>query len=302
MIQISSQFSAMIIAREGELAVRWVEAIPSTLNDLFKAWNLQQDGAALYGMCAVVLPVRTPNGDRHVLKLGWIDEETRAEAPALRAWAGRGAVSMTRFDETSGAMLLERLDERRVLIDVPIDNALNIAAGILRELRVPSVTGLRKASDSAKRWKTEFLDDWERLAKPCSETVLNFAVQLCAELEKPTEDAWILHGDYHYANILGRSEESWAVIDPMALAGDPAYEVVPLLRNRWEEIRGDGSNNAAVVQRLERFADLAEIDLLTTYQWCLVRSVDDAMWFQENGYIDRAEISWNIVESMFKCL
>ncbi|QFZ18898.1 aminoglycoside phosphotransferase family protein [Saccharothrix syringae] len=287
----------MMIAREGEPARRWVAQLPSTVAELLEAWRLRLDGAPLYGMCAVVLRVRTEEG-RGALKVGWVDDETRAEPLGLRAWAGRGAVALLRSEERVGAMLLERLDERRTLLDVPIDEALDIAAVILAELRVPAVEGLNNAGDTAARWGKEFLDDWKRLDRPCSEEMLSRAVELCEELATCAVEPSTLHGDFHYANILGRGERAWAAIDPKPLAGDPAYEVVPLLRNRWAEIRGDDPTGAAVRRRVLRFAELASLDPDTTYKWCLVRTVDDAMWFQEHGYPDRAEIAWDIARSM----
>ncbi|MCI4066792.1 aminoglycoside phosphotransferase family protein [Micromonospora sp. R77] len=292
----------MIVEREGEPGRTWIDQLPATVAGLLEKWELHQDGPPLYGMCAVVLRVRTANGGRGALKVGWIDDETRAESLALQTWAGRGAVSVLRSDEASGAMLLERLDEQRTLHDVPIEQALDIAAAILKDLRVPAVAGLRSTSDTAARWSGEFLEDWERLGRPCDEALLTSAVQLCKELSVPPAEPSLLHGDFHYANILGRGEDGWAAIDPKPQSGDPAYEVVPLLRNRWSEIRGGDATNATVERRMERFAEVAVLDLATTYKWCLVRSVDDALWFQENGYADLAEISWDIARSMFESL
>lgn len=302
MIQISDEFAGMIIAREGEAAREWVEQLPSTVDSLLREWELTQDAQPLYGMCAVVLGVRTANGGPGALKVGWIDVETRAEPSALRAWGGRGAALLLREDGASGAMLLERLDERRVLLDVPIEQALDIAAAILGSLRVPAVQGLRVTSDTAGRWSKEFPEDWQRLGEPCSESLVTSAVQVCRELAVPPPELSTLHGDFHYANILGRGAHDWAAIDPKPLNGDPAYEVVPLLRNRWPEIRGDDPSSATVERRMRRFAELAALDLAATYKWCLVRSVDDAMWFQENGYADRAHISWDIAELMLDAL
>lgn len=292
----------MILSREGEQARQWVETLPTTVEGLVEEWGLRQDGSPMYGMCAVVLPVRTPSGEQGALKVGFVDSETRAEPLALRAWDGRGAVRLLRSEDSTGAMLLERLDEQRVLLDVPIQRALDIAAGILGALRAPAVPGLRQASDTAARWETEFPEDWERLGKPCSRVLLLSAVELCTQLAVPPSEPSILHGDFHYANILGRGADGWAAIDPKPLAGDPTYEVVPLLRNRWEEIRGGESGNATVERLMRRFADMAQLDLEVTCQWALVRSVDDALWFQENDYPDRAKISWDIAESMSACL
>ena len=292
----------MILDREGEAARGWLEALPRTLRELLGRWRLRQDGAPLYGMCAVVLPVHCEDGQWGVLKVSWLDDETQLEPLALRTWGGAGAVSVLRADEEVGAMLLERLDERRILLHVPIQEALDAAATLLRELRVPAPAGLRSAGDFAARWGTEFLEDWRRLGKPCPEELIFSAVELCAELAAPPTEPSLLHGDFHYANILGRDKDAWAAIDPKPLKGDAAYEVVPLLRNRWSEIRGGDETNVTVQRRLERFAGMAELTPLTVRRWCLVRSVDDAMWFQENGYGARAEVSWDIAKSMFAAL
>jgi streptomycin 6-kinase len=288
----------MILNREGEAARDWLEALPYTVGDLLDRWRLRQEGPSMYGMCAVVLPVHCEDGKRGALKVSWVDDETRLESVALRTWSGHGAVTVLRTDEVSGAMLLERLDERRVLLDVPIQEALDTAAALLRELRVPAPAGFRSVGDIAARWGTEFFEDWRRLGKPCPEKLISSAVDVCAELAVLASEPSLLHGDFHYANILGRGKDSWAAIDPKPLKGDPAYEVVPLLRNRWSEIRGDDETNATVRQRVERFAEMAELEPMTVCRWCLVRSVDDAMWFQEHGYEARAEISWDIARSM----
>ena len=302
MIQISTDFSAMILRREGETAREWLKTLPYTVGGLLDRWHLRQEGPPMYGMCAVVLPVHCEDGKRGALKVTWVDEETRLESVALCTWGGHGAVSVLRTDEVAGAMLLERLDERRVLLDVPIQEALDTAAGLLRKLRVPAPAELRSVGDIAARWGTEFLEDWRRLGEPCPEKLISSAVDVCAELAVPPSESSLLHGDFHYANILGRGKDAWAAIDPKPLKGDPAYEVVPLLRNRWSEIRGGDETNATVRKRIERFAEMAELEPMTVRWWSLVRSVDDAMWFQEHGYEARAEISWDIARSMVEDL
>ena len=289
----------MILGREGDAARDWLEALPYTVGDLLDRWHLRQEGPSMYGMCAVVLPVHCEDGKRGALKVSWLDDETRLESVALRTWGGHGAVSVLRTDEMVGTMLLERLDERRVLLDVPIQEALDTAAYLLRELRIPAPAGLRRVGDIAARWATEFLEEWRRLGEPCPEELVSSAVDVCAELAVLPSESSLLHGDFHYANILGRGKDAWAAIDPKPLKGDPAYEVVPLLRNRWSEVRGGDETNDTVRQRVERFARMAELEPITVCWWCLVRSVDDAMWFQEHGYESRAEISWDIAGSMF---
>lgn len=134
-------------------------------------------------------------------------------------------------------MLLERLDERRVLLDVPVQEALDIAAELLRALRVPAPPELTGIGDIAARWGAEFRKEWRRLGQPCPERLLSSAVDLCVELAGLASESWLLHGDYHYGNILGRGDDAWVVIDPKPLKGDAAYEVVP-----GAEVRGSGGD------------------------------------------------------------
>lgn len=300
MLQVADHFAKMILSREGEQSRAWLEGLPASIDRLVGLWDLEIEGEPLYGMCAVVLRGRVRGGERIALKVSWIDNETRFEPLALGAWAGRGAVSLLGVEEASGAMLLERLDERRTLLEVPIETALDVAAGLLKDLRVPAIPDLRRAGDIASRWGNEFHSEWHALGKPCDEALVRSAVELCHELAEPVPVASTLHGDFHYANMLGRGDTDWATIDPKPLTGDPAYEVVPLLRNRWSDIRGGEATVSTIDGRMRRFADLAELDLAATLKWCLVRSVDDAMWFHDNGYARNAEISWDIAKTMYE--
>ena len=52
----------------------------------------------------------------------------------------------------------------------------------------------------------------------------------------PAIDSRMIHGDLHYFNVLAADREPWLVIDPKPMAGDPHYEVAPMLWNRWEEV------------------------------------------------------------------
>jgi streptomycin 6-kinase len=45
----------------------------------------------------------------------------------------------------------------------------------------------------------------------------------------------LLHTDLHDENVLAGDREQWLAIDPKPLVGDAAFEVAPLLWNRWDE-------------------------------------------------------------------
>ena len=55
----------------------------------------------------------------------------------------------------------------------------------------------------------------------------------------------MIHGDLHYENVLAADREPWLAIDPKPMAGDPHYEVAPMLWNRWDEVVASGTCGTA---------------------------------------------------------
>lgn len=93
----------------------WVRNLPGLVAGTLDRWSLRIDGPVGHGMAGLVLPV--------------------VRAAGLRTWAGRDAVLLLDHDETTGAMLLKRLDAARPLSALPDDaEALTILAGLLARL------------------------------------------------------------------------------------------------------------------------------------------------------------------------
>lgn len=90
-MQVPADFSALILDREGEAAREWLGSLPQVIGELLDRWRLRRAGSPWQGMCAVVVPVRGEDGRCCALKVSWVDDETRLEPVALRAWAGRVA-------------------------------------------------------------------------------------------------------------------------------------------------------------------------------------------------------------------
>ena len=90
----------------------------------------------------------------------------------------------------------------------------------------------------------------------------------------PATDAALIHTDLHYANVLAADREPWLVIDPKPLAGDPAYEVAPLLWNRWDEAVATGQpSGGAVLDRMFTVVDVAALDEDRVRDWVVVREL-----------------------------
>ena len=88
----------------------------------------------------------------------------------------------------------------------------------------------------------------------------------------------MIHGDLHYENVLAADREPWLVIDPKPMAGDPHYEVAPLLWNRWDEVVASGDVRDAVRRRFHTVVDTAGLDEDRARDWVVVREMHNAMW------------------------
>jgi streptomycin 6-kinase len=251
----------------------WIDALPRLSRDVIAQWRLRPDGPATHGYCSLVLPVRTSDGAAAVLKISFPDDESEHEHLALRRWGGDGAVKLLSADPHRRALLLERLGEDD-LTKVTDVEACQIVAGLYRHLHVPAMPQLRTLTSYLDRWTGE-LADLSRSA-PIPHRLVEQTLSLCADLSTDqTTAARVIHGDLHYANVLAGDRRRWLVIDPKPVNGDPAYEIAPMLWNRFDELTGDVRDG--VRRRFYTLVHAAGFDEDRARAWVVVRMVLNAM-------------------------
>jgi streptomycin 6-kinase len=262
----------------------WITGLPRLAADLLDRWALRRDGAPSCGAIALVLPVVLADGTPAVLKLQPIDDETVGEPIALRAWAGNGAVRLLRHDPESGAMLLERLNSGRSLAAVPDDlAALRTLSELLGRLNaVPAPEGLRRLADIA----AGMLDRVPRALAGRSDPAQRRLIDGCADAVRqllPEPGDRLLHWDLHYQNVLAAEGGSWVAIDPKPLAGDPGFELLPALHNRWDDVVATGNVSRAVRIRFDLMTEVLGLDRRRAVGWTLGRVLQDMLWDLEKG-------------------
>jgi streptomycin 6-kinase len=277
---------AKIVARDGEAGRRWAEGLPDLVRQYVADWDLRIDGGVLHGYSALIVPVLDPDGARAMLKLSWPDDDTKAEPTALAAWAGRGAVKLLARDDDNGVLLLERLGTS--LQDHPdATAAAAIAGGVMATLHaVPAPEGV--PADLAERQLEDLPTHWQRLGKPFPERILTAALKGYAAMR---EGKALLHGDLHFANVLS-SRAGWRAIDPIPLKGEPGYEILPLLRNRFDELDG------GLRRRFGAIVEAAQLDRERAVSCTLARAADDALWFRTHDRRPEAEIADHILATL----
>lgn len=223
----------------------------------------------------LVLPVeRTADGTRAALKMQILDDETEGEPIGLRVWDGAGVVRLLDHDAATGTMLLERLDEARPLTSVAdTREALGVVAGLLARLvAVPAPQGLRGLGDIAAGMLAEVPGAAERLDAEDAAVLRDCAAAVREVAGEPGDR--LLHWDLHLGNILAAEREPWLAIDPKPLAGDPGFDLLPALLDRFDPD-----------EVLWRFDLLAEVvgDRERAVAWTLGRVLQNGLWDVEDG-------------------
>ncbi|MFB4194649.1 aminoglycoside phosphotransferase family protein [Streptomyces carpaticus] len=283
-IEVPAGLAASYAAYHGARGATWIAGLPRLAATLLERWDLRPDGPAAHGVCALVLPVvRTTDGTPAALKLQMVDEETAGEPRALAAWDGDGAVRLLAHDAASGAMLLERLAPRS-LEDVPDDlAALEVLSGLLARLAtVPAPPGLRTLAGIGARMLERVPAALAAYHDPADRALYADCAAALREV-LPEPGGALLHWDLHYANVLAGEREPWLAIDPKPLAGDPCFDLLPALHNRFAEITGAPDPLRALRRRFDLMTATAALDRDRAVAWTLARILQNALWAAESG-------------------
>ena len=248
----------------------WLRTVPSLITGALERWDLDVAGDPRNGWTAIVVPVRR-GGEDLVLKVTWPHPEGLHEHLALRLWDGRHAVRLVAADPRHCALLLERLDADTDLFTLTPEAACAVVGGLLRQLHVP-------APDAFLDLTAYLVPHLERMAtRPAvPRRIRERTLGLFTDLSGNAPSRALLHTDLHYENVL-RGRGKWLAIDPKPLRGHPAFELLPLLWNRHDELEGRPFR-IAMRRRLEIATEAAGIDVDLAYAWSRLRSGLEISW------------------------
>ncbi len=286
MIDIPDALIATQSKYNGAAGRAFLAALPGLAAEFLERWGLRRDGEALYGVCALVLPVvRVADGRPAALKLQAVDAETAGEPLALRVWgAAAGAVELLDHDPATGTMLLERLEGRCSLSGTAdVREAVRIIAELLAGLtavRAPVGCGLRGLGEVSARMAAAAPGAAGLLAEAEERRLLVDCGAAVREVAGEPGDR-LLHWDLHFGNVLaGRGGPAgqgarWVAIDPKPLVGDPGFELFPALVNQFDA--------EAVGWRFDLMTEVLGLDRARARAWTLGRVLQNACWGAEDG-------------------
>ena len=272
MFVVPEAFAVATLAREGEAGRQWLAELPRMVDELCQRWGLVIDGAPMHGYLGVVVPV-CRDAELCVVKVSWLDASNTDEALALAAWQGAGAVRLLAVEPALHAMLLERLDHRRSLHELPVDEALVVAGGLLRRLAIPTTANFRPLPTMAAEIAQSLPARWIKYGRPLPRRVLDRASELTQHYG-PVAANLLVNYDLHYDNILAGQRAPWLAVDPKVVIGDPEFGIAQLLMNRLEEIVA----SSGLDRHFTLLCEAAELNTELARAWTLVRCIDYWLW------------------------
>lgn len=274
----------------------WLASLPGLLAGRLGQWQLTVDLEPGHlpwnGHGGLVVPVRQA-GIRAVLKVAYPHDEARVERHALSLWNGHGAVRLLASDAGTCSMLLERLDAGRSLQDVPLEAAMVVWGGLMRQLTLkpdhrPEWREFSHVAARAEQWSDDLPADWEQLGRPFPRWLLEAALEVCqtrGAVGRRAGTDVLVNTDFHYLNILARTgapelprPEDFAAIDPQPMIGEAEFAVAPLLWNRLRDLPSVDPRKG-LLERCRDFSAAAGLDPEVARQWSLAREVENALWY-----------------------
>ncbi|MEU9284131.1 aminoglycoside phosphotransferase family protein [Streptomyces sp. NPDC048275] len=277
MIDVPDELAASQHKYNGAAGRAFISALPGRAADFLERWELRLDGPPMHGVAALVLPVLRADASPAVLKLQLLDEESAGEPVALRVWAGAGAVRLLAHDAATCTLLLERLDHTRMLTSVrdSREAVLVIARLLARLTAVPAPVELRRLGDIAAAMLEQVPWALRQIPDPADRRLIEDCAAAVREVVAEPGDR-LLHWDLHYENVLASGHhEGWIAIDPKPLAGDPGFDLLPALGNRFEPDE--------IHWRFDAMTDVMGLDRERARAWSLGRVLQNTLWEIEDG-------------------
>ncbi len=255
--------------------------MPARAEAIARDWGLAL-GQALGGSTqGLVCEVRRVDGTPAVLKLEKPGQGAAAQAAALAAWEGRGAVRLLRADPDRGALLLEYLVPGTPLAalctDGRDDEAMVALAEVSLALRCPPPQGALLAD--AQGWWRAIAACRDRRLDPA---LRDRALGLWRDLIVSSSAPCLLHGDLHHGNILADGE-GWRAIDPIGATGDALFDPASAVSEPVSFLAGFAHSSRLVDHRLGVLVERLSADRARLAAWAFAIAVLKTVWAIEDG-------------------
>ncbi|MEV6105801.1 aminoglycoside phosphotransferase family protein [Streptomyces sp. NPDC051940] len=273
------------VGARGDTAERqWLAGLPALVRRYAAAWRLVPERVLTPGGSrSMLVHVRTPDDTPAALKLVPAGEPAAGEAAALERWNGLGAVRLLRAEPADGVLLLERLRGAVSLRSLAEGKAMLEAAATLQRLWVDPGDGHRFTTVAAYTGERAARLRADGAAVPEAAALVDEALRARERLADSADHEVLLHGDYHQGQVLAGDRTPWLAVGPRPLAGERAYDLARLVRDRLDTLAASPGAAATARRRVTRLADSLDVDADRLRDWSRFRAVASGVAAVERG-------------------
>ncbi|MGW1003884.1 aminoglycoside phosphotransferase family protein [Streptomyces sp. NPDC002520] len=272
----------------------WLARLPETAERAIARRELTVERVQMPGgRSSLVVLVRRADDTPAVLKLAPARARPESERAALAHWGGLGAVQLLETgpeDAAEGVLLLERLHPDVSVRSLPEAKALLEAAGTLRRLWVeppadhPFETVAERTGRQAEAMRASAQTEPEAAA------LVDAALAARTELLAAPPEHRLLHGTFRQSKVLAGERMPWLAVGPDPVAGECAFDLARLVRDRVEDLIATPSGPVTTRRRIKRLAESLEVDQERLRGWTLFRAVESGVRARRVGREQDAEL------------
>jgi streptomycin 6-kinase len=282
----------------GAIGERWLADLDALLGDLEADWDCRIGAAYDGGSGAYVAPTTMSDGSAAVVKAAIPDgleghSDFEAELDVLLAVDSNAYVRVLRADPSRRAMLMEPLGRSLASLDLPVERQLDVIATLLPTgwIPVPADLAVRTGAEQAEWLAASIEERWNHLGAPCPRDTVDRAVEYThrRRVALTGRPLVLIHGDAHPHNILERlprrEPPEFTLIDPDAMASEPAHDLAICLRD-WsaELLAGDTAELARAWCAI--LAERAHVDRRAIWEWAFIERVSTGLFAMQLGIPD----------------
>ena len=303
-------FSETVLALHGEAGRKWLDALPALLAHCAADWGLTLAAPFENLSYNYVLPVFQADGTPAVLKVGFPNDELRAEMAALRHFDGQGMVRLLAADEENCALLLERIIPGETLWDADDEYATARLLDVMPQLWKPYLGEyLFPSTADWGRGFARFRQCHNGATGKLDQRLVEKAEKIFFELLVSSAMPVLLHGDLHHDNLLLHDESARSTplrrnspifektassdchpprrivlaIDPKGVLGEPCYEVGAFLRNPLPGLLKKENPRKLTERRVDMIVERLGFERQRVLGWGFAQAVLSAIWCDEDG-------------------